>query len=391
MKTVGIVAEYNPFHKGHEHQIRWAKQVLKADAVLVVMSGPFVQRGEPALTDKASRARAALAHGADLVAELPPAYALGGAEVFARGAVGLMEASDCVDELLFGAACADTGRLERLAELAEDDGTDLRLRKKLREGLSYPAAMTAALQEADPDAGILLADPNTLLGLEYIRALRKQNSRIRPRAMLRAGSAYNETELPEEGTASASALRQALREGRKPADLAAFCPPVMLEACGTCLFPDDLSAVLSAALLRLSAGGKEALIPFADVNEALAARILEAAPFAEHFTQLTERIRTRAFTAARVRRALMHLLLEIRKEDQAGLPASIKILGLRKDSALPGLLRETARIPLITKTADADPALVKAFAPAQSLYVQCVYFKYGKKPADDYRQSPIVL
>ena len=85
------------------------------------------------------------------------------------------------------------------------------------------------------------------------------------------------------------------------------------------------------------------------------------------------------------------MLLDIRKEDQAGVPAAFKILGLRRDSALPGRLREAVRIPLITKTADADPALIRAFAPAQSLYAQCVYFKYGKKLADDYRQSPIVL
>ncbi len=391
MKTVCIIAEYNPFHNGHAYQINYAREKLGADTVLVVMSGPFVQRGEPALTDKVSRTRAALEAGADLVAELPPAFALGGAETFARGAVGLAEASGCVDELLFGTAGADSDRLLCLAEQAEQEKTEQMLRIKLREGLSYPAALTEALCETEPDAGKWLTDPNTVLGLEYIRALRRQGSRIRPVTLKRSGSAYHDLSLPADGFASASALRRAIGNGMAPDSLAAYAPPVSLAACGTPLFPDDLSAALSSALLRLAGGGKEAFLPFADVNEALAARILEAAPFTETFSELTDRIRTRAFTAARVRRALLHILLNIRKEEQEGVPESIKILGLRKDSPLPGRLREMAKRPVISKTADAAPPLVRAYAPAQSLYAQCIYFKYGKKLADDYRQSPIVL
>ena len=391
MKTVCIIAEYNPFHNGHAYQINYAREKLGADAVLIVMSGPFVQRGEPALADKGSRTRAALNAGADLVAELPPAFALGGAETFARGAVGLAEAAGCVDELLFGTADADSDRLVRLAEQAEKEKTEQTLRAKLREGLSYPAALTKALCETEPDAEKWLKDPNTVLGLEYIRALKRQGSRIRPVTLKRSGSSYHDLSLPEGGFASASALRRAIESGMAPETLSAYAPRDSLDACGTPLFPDDLSAALSLALLHLAEGGKEALLPFADVSEALAARILEAAPFTETFSELTDRIRTRAFTAARVRRALLHILLNIRKEEQEGVPESIKILGLRKDSPLPGRLRETARRPVISKTADAAPALVRAYAPAQSLYAQCVYFKYGKKLADDYRLSPIVL
>ena len=116
MKNVAVIAEYNPFHKGHAHQLRQLKEKEGAEAVLVVMSGDYVQRGEPAVADKAARTRMALAGGADMVVELPPAFATGSAEIFARGAVSLAAACGCIDTLAFGASCTDLARLKKAAD-----------------------------------------------------------------------------------------------------------------------------------------------------------------------------------------------------------------------------------------------------------------------------------
>ena len=166
MATAGIVAEYNPFHRGHAWHIARTRRTLGADtAVVCVMSGHWVQRGECALTDKWSRAALALSGGADLVLELPTPWAMASAEAFARGAVGLLAATGVVDVLSFG---SETGELAPLrAAAAALDGPDYpeRLRAGLTRGLSFPAARQAAVG-AD-----CLASPNDNLGVEYLRAL----------------------------------------------------------------------------------------------------------------------------------------------------------------------------------------------------------------------------
>ncbi len=390
MRTAGIIAEYNPFHRGHAWQIEEAKR-QGAEAVLIVMSGDFVQRGEPAVVDKAVRARMALTAGADAVVELPPAYATGSAEIFARGAVSLAEACGCVDELVFGASCPDAERLVRLAGITEEESLQPVLLRRLREGLSYPTAYAAALKELRPEEAALLDDPNNLLAAEYLRAMRRGKVSFVPHPLPRKGASYGSRELPAHGFASATAIRSALKAGADAKALAAYLPDEAAEKLAHCLFADDLSAALSACLLRLAREGREAFLPYADVSEDLAARIAEQAPFAASFGELTEAVRTRAFSAARIRRALLHILLGIRRDDQLAAPQAIRILGVRKGSALPPLLKEKARLPLIAKPADADPALMEPFVFARSLYVQSYYFRHGIRLKDEMRLSPAAV
>ena len=390
MKIVGIVAEYNPFHIGHLYQIQEIKRSRGADAVLVVMSGPFVQRGEPALADKFLRAGCALMGGADMVLELPPAYACGGAEAFARGAIGLLQAAGCVDEVVFGVRGAKTQELVALAERMLEKEEDDNLQEALRSGLSYPAAFAKAMGRIDPAYEALLADPNHILGIEYIKAIRRQGSPIVPVALERWGASHRDADLPSEGPASASAIRRALQEGAAPESLSAYVPPCSVSCLEKGLFAEDISALLSFRLLELSGGGREALCVFAEVSKELASRILSCYPFTCRFGELTERVRSRSFTAARVRRALLHILLGITKEEQAAMPRSLRLLGLRRDSLLPALLKERASLPLLTKMADAPAELAEEYAFAQSLYRQCVFAKYGEAGGDDYRTSPVV-
>ncbi|MBR4164635.1 MAG: nucleotidyltransferase family protein, partial [Lachnospiraceae bacterium] len=208
MRIVGVICEYNPLHTGHRYHLEQAR--TGADAVIAVMSGDFVQRGEPAVCDKYARAEMALRAGADAVIELPPVYSTGSAEVFARGGIQLLNACGCIDELCFGAECGQLESLRRAAALSADEAFGSRLREALRRGQSFAAACAEAAESLDPEAAALLSGPNNILAVEYLKALEATGSRIEARAVRRRGASYGEKDLPDKGFASAAAVRKAL-------------------------------------------------------------------------------------------------------------------------------------------------------------------------------------
>lgn len=210
MKVAGIVAEYNPFHAGHQYHIAQTK--AQADAVVVVMSGSFVQRGLPAVTDKWQRAEAALAGGADLVCELPAVFAVSGAETFAAGAVNILNALH-VDTLSFGSESADAAALTAVAKLLVDEPDDFCgvLRQTLSGGAGFAAARTAAVEKIlGKDAAALLKRPNDILAVEYLKAIIRQNSPMKPRAIRRVGAGHDT--LSKDAFPAARAIRRQLYE-----------------------------------------------------------------------------------------------------------------------------------------------------------------------------------
>ena len=225
MKTAGIIAEYNPFHKGHEYQIRYTKEKLKADYVIVAMSGDYVQRGTPALISKHTRAEMALRCGADLVLEMPVSVSTASAEAFAMGGVSLLDGLGVVDMLCFGSESGEISALKELAEILVEEPEEYKklLKSFLSEGLTFPAARSQALTEyfknprnfsGDDFDGVLtpllnevtqiLNTPNNILGIEYCKALLRLNSQIRPVTIRREGMGYHETTVPEGDSASSS-------------------------------------------------------------------------------------------------------------------------------------------------------------------------------------------
>ncbi|MBP3728810.1 MAG: nucleotidyltransferase family protein [Lachnospiraceae bacterium] len=391
MDITGIIAEYNPLHKGHAFQIRKIREETRTEGILVVMSGNFVQRGEPALVDKYRRCKMALEAGADAVLELPPAFACGSAEGFARGAVALLEACGCVHTVAFGASCTDPVRLEQLALLSQEARNSPEMQRRLRGGLSYAAALRETLREMDPEREGLLADPNTLLGIEYIRAIRQGGYALEILPIKREGALYWETQLPAQGFASASGIRRILEQEKDPERIREMVPPGVVEELAYQIFPDDFSSMISAVLLRETQGERGHLAAYGDVSPELEERIRACRPFEESFSGLVRRLGSRNFPEARVRRALLHILLGIRREEQERPPRSLKLLGIRQDSKLPALLKKTARLPLITKTADAREDLAEEYLGPQQIYNQAVYYKTGRRLPDDYHQSPLVL
>ena len=397
-KIAGIIAEYDPFHAGHAYHIEETRRRSGADGIVCVMSGPFVQRGEPAFLDKYVRAEAAVRGGADLVLELPPAYACASAEGFARGGVGLLAACGCIDTLSFGTETDDIDLLERTAEALSDPLLTEDAKAFMREGRSYAAALTAALEARDPAMAAVIATPNNMLAVEYLKALKSAAGAagIRPLAVKRVGAAYHDEEYRGEvliGTAeggsesvgqpcfpSASSIRKAVREGRYAGT----------EDYSFALGPETMAAPLMAKLRTIAYTGED-LTVYEDVSPDLAARILAAAPFTMSCEELCDCIVTRAFTLARVKRALTHILLEIRKGDSRKAPAYLKILALRECSPVLRAFARKALLPRITKDADDAAGLAADSRFAQDIYHQMVFAAHGTVLPDDFRQSPFIL
>ncbi len=380
MKTTAIVAEYNPFHNGHLYQMTEARSKSQADFIVVIMSGDFVQRGEPALLDKYARTRMALEAGADLVLELPAAFACASAEAFAGAAVSILDSLGAVDFLSYGCEYENENFTRILLSLflKEPEGFSRLLRRHLTQGCTYPQAWAAAageylVQHSIPvpeDFDAVLSSPNWILGLEYQKALLRLHSSISPLPILRRGGYHSEV-IPDEkseGYASASAIRRILLEkgdarGRAgkdslPGVLAAQLPFCTLRQLGGArlLQADDFSAALGYALLRAS---ESELASILDISADLAARIHRLLPGYRGFSAFTDELKTRQLTRSRTSRALLHLLLNIRsdaffryKED--GYAYYARVLGFRKESAsLLTEIKKKGRIPLLTKMADA--------------------------------------
>ncbi len=380
MKTAGIIAEYNPFHNGHRYQIEELRARTGADHIVIAMSGDFVQRGEPAIYDKYTRTRMALSAGADLVLELPSVFATSSAEDFAACGVALLDRIGAVDILCFGSECGDISALKMIAQLLvrEPGAFSDSLRVQLRAGNSFPKAREYAVREwlAQNRGGdgsekggtvppqTLLSSPNNILGIEYMKALQKRDSRIQPYTIKRRGKGYHDTNLAPDwhgnnqkmDFASASAIRKAICEGEP--ELASSQMPVLPDEAATPVFLDDLSPLLNYRLLELCRTGQD-LTAFSDVSPELADRIENQLLQFSSFTERIRLLKTKQYTYTRISRALTHILLGITTSmTESGRACDYapyaRILGFNRSAApLLTRLKEKSGIPLITKTANA--------------------------------------
>lgn len=420
MKIVGIIAEYNPFHNGHAYQIQKIRKETGADYIAIAMSGDFVQRGAPALTDKYTRAEMALRCGADIVFELPVLWACSSAEYFARAGVLLFEKTGCIDALCFGAETDNLPLLAALAEFLSAEPPAYRdaLSSLLRSGLSFPAARAGALVNictasetqigglisaesrrlltgAGPKTlSDILESPNNILALEYLKALQYCGSSIRPYVIRRAGAGYHSAGLPapaaDEGAgknrsagrpgfdcpdipASASGIRGMLLSGSAfspdncagsflaaamPAPAAALLRKSL--SAMPALTEDDFSAVLGYRLLQISA---DELAAVGDCTAEIANRIVKNRASFSSFTAFASACKSRDITLTRMNRILLHTVLSLTDSDYrtfsaAGRIPYLRILGFRRASApVLSRIKERAFVPLISRLADA-PALL---------------------------------
>lgn len=350
-RAVGIIAEYNPFHSGHAYQLLEAKSLSRCSRAAVIMSGAFVQRGTPAAFDKFTRARWALESGADIVLELPAAFACAHAERFAAGGVASLAAAGIVGAIAFGAEDASLPRLERMAFAEETPAFRQCLAEKLGEGLSYPAARAEALKSAVGSAAG--ASPNNILAAEYIRAMAALAPGIEAIPVQRIGAAHDSTDASG-GFASASAIRNAAEEK----DLAFIESAVPAAVYGDILSlleegraPASLERLGSAALYALRRMEKTALASLPDVAEGLENPLYEKVRSETELHAMLMAVKTKRYTLARLRRTAAHALLGFDKRffSDHTAPRYLRVLGVRRD-ALPLLsaMQERASLPIVT-------------------------------------------
>ena len=392
MKIAGVIAEYNPFHKGHQFHRDRGREITHADYVIVVMSGNYVQRGTPAMFDKYTRAEAALRSGADLVLELPVSVATGSAEYFASGAVKMLADTGIVTDLCFGSECGSLMDLQKLADILAEEPEEYQilLRKYLKEGMSFPAARAHAMKEYAPElASDLLDAPNNLLGLEYLKALKRLHSTILPHTSQREGNAYHDITVTDGRSASASGIRDTLMKSQ-----GVFTDRILQQLPFPELYKDyeGLSPVsensFSLPLLqKLRALQDQPLEQYFGVSAELSNRIWNRLDEFSSFSGFTDLLKTRELTRTSVSRALLHVLLDVREYK----PASVfRVLGFRKSSAI--LLKELSahgNLPVIT-------SLSQAGIPPKELYVDHLYesvrsLLHGRPFQNEYRRKMLVI
>lgn len=385
MKIAGLIAEYNPFHNGHEYHIQKAKEITGADAVVVVMSGNFVQRGAPAIMPKHLRAKVALKSGASLVLELPVCYSTGSAELFAQGAVALLNSLGCIDSLCFGSECGDIHVLTQIANVLADEPEEYRslLRSYLKQGLSFPASRERAVRDYFDNKSLsrILSSPNNTLGIEYIKALIRLKSMIHPYTILRKDSRYHADTLEPVGNfSSATAIRKLLlfsgsslnTDQDEPYDepklssilarLEDHVPPecvTLLERTHLIRYPvysNDFSLLVKYQLMKESRG---TLCRYADISEDLANRIMKHLNDYQNFDQFCDLLKTKEVTYSRISRALLHIILGINSSfinqtASEGMIHYARMLGFRKDQEILSLIKNKASVPLVSRLSDMD-------------------------------------
>ena len=385
MAVCGVIAEYDPFHRGHERHLRLAREKTGADFIVCVMSGSFTQRGMPALLPAHIRAEMALRCGADVVLQLPYAFSVREAEFFALGGVSILNALQCITHLSFGCETEDLSLLQSAAALLEqpDEKLNEAIQDGLNQGISYAAAQGRAVAERLNIHEKTLDAPNTALALSYLRALLRLNSGIVPVPVPRDQD-YHAAEL--DTWPSASAVRGALLRGDW-AGVERAVPEAALPAlrrgilAGICP-PDGLDNILRHTLLNAS---PSEIAQWPGVAEGLEQRILKAAETCVNREALIAAVKTRRYTYGRISRALCHGMLGVKRADLPALPDHARVLGFR-EFARP-LLRKMQKsgFPLLTRPAREEAAALDS--RADELWA----IGAGMARGETYRRKPIII
>lgn len=419
MHTVGIIVEYNPLHNGHLYHFRQSKKESGADMAVAVMSGHFLQRGEPAIVNKWARTEMALAMGADVVIELPVAYASQPAEWFAYGAVALLDATGVVDSLCFGSESGDIDTLRKLAKLLAAEPEPFRhlVRQQLKTGASYPAAYSeavrqyaqehAALPPEQQDAAAMLAMPNNSLGLHYLLALERIASRIRPLTITRQKAGYSQTDITDRDIASATAIRRLVFERGSLEEAAAYMPETTLailrreQDAGR--GPMSWDKFILPLLHQLTSRSADELAGVFEVNEGLQHRLKAAIRELRGemtFEALLAALKTKRYTRTKLQRTLLRILLN---HSKSGLSPDLlhnganylRVLGFSSTGRkLLHRMKKTASVPVITNVTNEAcerHSFLQMDVAASQIYALGYETPSRNEMFRDYFQPPIMI
>ena len=369
-----VICEFNPFHNGHKYLLEKAAQKTGAEATVCIMSGNFVQRGEPAISDKHSRAAVALAHGADLVLQIPTAHTLASAEIFARSGVFIASALGVDTTLCFGTESDDISPLLRLADAPYDE-LAISFKKHISEGMSYASAAARAYTDLTGQDASVLSTPNNLLAFEYIKTIKRLGAELEICNIQRVGAEHDSSKASE-SFASASYIRKNGGEGFVPS-----ATPFRL----------DYGKYETHLLFSLYSKSAAELSRYADMSEGLENRFEKAAKTAKTVSELISNIKTKRYTHAKLSRAAVSAFLEIPRQAPLKNPPYIKVLGFNdRGRALLKTLADTATLPIIIKPTDAkdvSPEFFEIECRASDIYDYITKNPKGK--GAEYTMSPI--
>lgn len=420
MKVAGIIAEYNPFHKGHKYQLDRIKAELDVDYCIVIMSGDFVQRGEPAIIGKYERAQMALISGADLVIELPTLFSTASAEYFAESSVAILDKLGIVDYLCFGSESGDIRVLTDIASILVEEPSEYKnlLQAELKSGASFPKAREKAIISflsniTNSDCSKFadtISSPNNLLGIEYIKALQKRNSKIIPYTILRTGSNYLDEQISDSEYSSALSIRKVLDSNYS---ISIDNPISSLDKASSYILYDTIkngrgpvsvdhfSHLLHVKLLQLDS---VVLTEYADISQELSNRIYNNINNYENYSEFCSLLKTKELTYSRISRSLMHIILDCMQKDLDTYKAQdyakyAHVLGFRAAStALLSEIKRSGNIPLLSKVADAknilsasDLSLFEHSIRCSQVYESMLHQLYKSKMQNMYQQSPIII
>ncbi len=392
MRAVGLITEYNPFHNGHLHHLEQSKQLADAEVSVAVMSGNFLQRGEPALCDKWWRTEMALAAGVDLVVEIPYIFACNSAPCFAQGAIETLAGIGGIEALCFGSELGSLAALQTCAELMLENAAEIerQTQKLFRQGRTYPAARAEILAKMLPDPSVaeVLASPNNILGIEYLKALRQTDSTIKALTVQRLGAGYND--LQASGTiASATGIRHLLKDRKRVDALIPGDVDRILSSAMNAESTPDSDIFLRLLLVRILRGA-ESLAGIYQVEHGLENRLFEAAVAATNLEGLIAGVKARQLTRTRIQRLLCHVLNEVEAAQAQKLieqgPVYLHLLGTsQQGEAFLAASRKLRRLPLINNYSRIHNQLQRFYGRDTRLYqLALTQLQLELRSADNY-------
>ncbi len=396
--VAGIIAEYNPFHSGHEFQISEVKKFFPDAEIIAVMSGSFTQRGTPAILDKWTRARLAVEGGCDLILELPFTSAVRSAQDFARGGVRILKNLGVVDKIIFGAEFSDLKKLQSAAKIFDKKIFHNELKKKLSTGISYAAAVTKILSEKINLDEKILRQPNTILAIEYLRTLPEN---IEPILIQRVGAGYNDLTL-QKNFSSASAIRRAVYE--KNPDLEKISASVNKKVLDALIQEKNFGLVRENFLFRpilskIFTSNIDDAKKIFGMSEGLENLLFESAKSAKNFPELINFMTSRRYQTSRIKRLLLYFLLNLTQEKISEIETAdfVRVLAFNeRGRKILKKIRQNSPLPIVNKVSS---HLKKVSAPYQknlsvdiiATNLRGILFDVPKIPNQDFLTSPQIL
>ena len=420
MKILGLIVEYNPFHNGHLYHLKKSLEITNSTHSIAVMSGNFLQRGEPALFDKYKRAEMAVSNGVDLVVELPTLYACQSAEIFAHGAITLLNSLNCIDSICFGSEHGDIDLLVEISKILinEPDKFKTLLKRNLDEGILFALARSKALSEYmlnhtnlniyENKLNDVLSTPNNILGIEYIKSLLKHKSTIRPYSITRIQADYN-SETIESNICSATAIRKTLKEYNTLDSISNVVPIKTFELISKSIdnnFNPMFDEYYFDTIRELVIRDLNILNSYFDVNEGIENKIYKSVFSCKNIFELQQSIKSKRYTLTKVKRILNNILLGITKYDMNTVKNIMKLPYVRilafndKGREIIKQIKLNSEIKIINKFSNVNfeddkvfETLIKYDIKATNMY-NIPYYKNNMnllKGPMDYYLSPVYI